>query len=30
MSNGEVYTVTVAFSGAASDSLTFQVQKNII
>ncbi|HCU07370.1 MAG TPA: hypothetical protein DF480_00075, partial [Clostridiales bacterium] len=30
MSDGEVYTVTVAFTGAASDSLTFQVQKNII
>ena len=29
MSDGEIYTVTVAFSGAASDSLTFQVQKNI-
>lgn len=30
MSNGEVYSVTVAFSGAASATLTFQVQKNII
>ncbi len=29
MTDGEVYSVTVAFSGAASASLTFQVQKEI-